>query len=825
MARLTRLIHGSTPAWITVLGLSGVGKTHLVAHTLEAEPGSIFVPLGEEHGDRDDRLTSSIEGRARLSDPERSASVEQVLARTRFLVIENGERLRPSERRELESWLGRHRNLRIVVTSRVATGAALETLFFLESLPVSPICGQITESPALRLLQTTLESHGGSHDERHLAEIAWELGGLPLALVLIAPTIATLGAAETLALLKNADAFEESSPLVQSLSVAWENTPPWMLEILRDLSTCEGACSLETVTVFAGARAAELVKALRSRSLIEVDRSLARVRFRIHPIVRKFVDRRTTETQRAEATARLDRHVLERASACWFGSSYTLDREWVVADSALIYGTMERVRSAASTTPEDLARAGLLALCMHGAGVPMRDPSAFAKQLSAPAVLRALGDRGECLLTRLIGQLGFWAGELESKRWLIRSQQLAREIGEGDGRAELVFSTTLQQCHRHLEERSMDQAGNAAANLRALLPQLAPMYYTGLAKAMDALSQRHTGDVDWLSTRLGEARRLVAEDGTTFQVAWLDSRLADLALDAGRLDEANVHAANALNSLEPTHPLHTYCASLVVMSRVAESSSAEQQLEQLAAQLEESGDPVQRYTMDVAELVLRLHQRRWSHAVTLTEGLLRTPFVDDASRVILGTGLAVAFSLEKHGARALDQIRSVSTLAETAAPIERFRRSVQRWLEGAPDEDSLRPIRPTALPFEATLIRAFLSGARSQDRKRQLVVGLSGAWVELPDGRRLALSSKPSMQRLLLVLVAAHPSGDLVSTDELFERAWPGESIRAESARNRVRVTLSRLRKAGFADLLERTSQGVRISPAVRIDTTTHSSS
>lgn len=823
VARLTCLLHQNTPSWITVLGLSGVGKTQLVAHTLENEPACVFVPLGEEHGTRDDRLTSSVEGHARLFDPGQSAVVEQVLARTRFLVVENGERLRPGERSLLEAWLQRHRRLRVVVTSRVATEAELETLFFVESLPLGPVDGSAVESPAFQLLGAVLRPHGGSYDERDLGEIARLVGGLPLALVLIAPTIATLGTAQTIVQLKDADGLAESSTLAQSLVVAWENTPSWMLEMLQSLSVCDGSFSLETVAVFAGTRATELVTSLRARSLLEVDRSEGRPRFRIHPIVHKFVVHRTTAAQVATARAKLDRHMLDRATACWFSSPYSLDREWVTGDSAILFGTLERVRNASPAPPQDLAKAGLLALCMHGCGIPIREPATFMEQLSAPAVLDALGERGECLLSRLIGLTTFWTGGDEHTRWLVRSQDLASKIGEGEGQAELLFSATMQKCHQHLERRATDEAQNAAAKLKALLPQLAPMHYTGRAKLLDALSQRHSADVDWLRKRFSEARRLVSEDGTAYQTAWLDSRLADFALDAGHAKEATLHAKNALSSLEPNHPLHTYCAAVAVMSLVTDPAAAERWLTNLAAQLEESGDPAQRHTMRIAELVLRLHQERWSHAVTLTEELLQSPFVTDASRAILGTGLAIAFALEEDKVRALTQIQSVASFGDKSALLDRFRRGVRGWLEHTPNKDSLPPIRPTALPLEATLIRAFLSALQPRRHERLLAVGLNGAWVELPDGRRLTLSSKPSMQRLILALVAAHPSGDPLSTDELFERAWPDESIRSDSARNRVRVTLSRLRKAGFADLLERTGRGVRICPTVQIDTSAHS--
>ncbi len=68
------------------------------------------------------------------------------------------------------------------------------------------------------------------------------------------------------------------------------------------------------------------------------------------------------------------------------------------------------------------------------------------------------------------------------------------------------------------------------------------------------------------------------------------------------------------------------------------------------------------------------------------------------------------------------------------------------------------------------------------------------------------------------VLLDAHESGHVLTTDQLFERGWPEESIRPESARNRVRVGLSRLRKAGFEGWLERTGEGIRLSSVLRVE-------
>ena len=73
------------------------------------------------------------------------------------------------------------------------------------------------------------------------------------------------------------------------------------------------------------------------------------------------------------------------------------------------------------------------------------------------------------------------------------------------------------------------------------------------------------------------------------------------------------------------------------------------------------------------------------------------------------------------------------------------------------------------------------------------------------------------MRRLLRALIEGHEAGVSLTTDELFERGWPNETIRADSARNRVRVALSRLRKAGFSEMLERTPDGMRLRPSLQI--------
>jgi hypothetical protein len=212
-----------------------------------------------------------------------------------------------------------------------------------------------------------------------------------------------------------------------------------------------------------------------------------------------------------------------------------------------------------------------------------------------------------------------------------------------------------------------------------------------------------------------------------------------------------------------------------------------------------------------------LNAENWSEAVTRTEQLLLAAPEDDVeSRLLLGIGLAITTRLETPSDVT---IPAVSDLPESGSwLLEQFRNATADWLAGTSARCAFSfSLRPTSTPLEASLMRAFIAGPVAYDARDALELGLDAAWVVLPSGERLSLSAKPAMRRLLMALIEGHRIGASLTTDELFEGGWPKESIRSDSARNRVRVALSRLRKAGFAELLERTPDGMRLRPSLEI--------
>jgi hypothetical protein len=57
--------------------------------------------------------------------------------------------------------------------------------------------------------------------------------------------------------------------------------------------------------------------------------------------------------------------------------------------------------------------------------------------------------------------------------------------------------------------------------------------------------------------------------------------------------------------------------------------------------------------------------------------------------------------------------------------------------------------------------------------------------------------------------------GRAITVGALVRAGWPGEAILPAAAKNRLHVTITRLRRAGLADILVRSEDGYLLDPAV----------
>jgi hypothetical protein len=99
-----------------------------------------------------------------------------------------------------------------------------------------------------------------------------------------------------------------------------------------------------------------------------------------------------------------------------------------------------------------------------------------------------------------------------------------------------------------------------------------------------------------------------------------------------------------------------------------------------------------------------------------------------------------------------------------------------------------------------------------------LLVSPEGRGVTLPDGTLINLSRRGSSTRLVLLgLAAASQEGRRAAPAEVFGVGWPGEKIRWESARHRVYVAISTLRKLGLDPYLDSNDEGYRFTLPVKM--------
>ena len=110
------------------------------------------------------------------------------------------------------------------------------------------------------------------------------------------------------------------------------------------------------------------------------------------------------------------------------------------------------------------------------------------------------------------------------------------------------------------------------------------------------------------------------------------------------------------------------------------------------------------------------------------------------------------------------------------------------------------------------LERCFIKAARVTLRVGPLV-----QWIQVNTQPRVALKRSALFRRLLTTLLEGHASkpGTPVLTATLLEAGWPGDRSKVASLENRLWVALSKLRRLGLEDVLERVEGGYRVPPDV----------
>ena len=164
--------------------------------------------------------------------------------------------------------------------------------------------------------------------------------------------------------------------------------------------------------------------------------------------------------------------------------------------------------------------------------------------------------------------------------------------------------------------------------------------------------------------------------------------------------------------------------------------------------------------------------------------------------------------------------RSVHQLLEDSSRDQEFldtsddARIALRLLRRANKLDSPSSLAPP-LPLEEATPESETRRATGQETV--LDVGEAFQWFRVPGGGKVSLSRRGALRTLFSALCRARLAGRALTGQALIEATWPGELLDRYTARNRLHVTITTLRKLGLREILAREEDRYFLAATLRI--------
>ncbi len=320
---------------VNLIGPGGVGKTRLAieaARRWEATGGHgdvVFVPLEAIQPPRP--VVSVLASRMALREhpgvPWRESALAALRARTGLLLFDGAEHYREEVAGLAAEFLASLPDLSIAVTSRVVLGMSGEVCWAVPPLDCPSVAAgapEIAASDAVRLFiaraSERLPGFSAADVSAHaVGELCRRMGGLPLAIELIAGWVGTLSMREIVqqrvALLEyDPPGAQGSRKLADVLRASYDLLQPGQQRTLRLLSVFVTPFTLADTQAVSGLseqEAAGAVRGLVDASWLVVTRSLEQNRFSMVEAIRDFAAVRLLEAGEAQEARR--RHAMHFA--------------------------------------------------------------------------------------------------------------------------------------------------------------------------------------------------------------------------------------------------------------------------------------------------------------------------------------------------------------------------------------------------------------------------------------------------------------------------------------------------------------------------------
>lgn len=808
---------------MTIRGVPGVGKTRL-ARALTAGFESCVVPLAEAERLEDVALALQAAAGSEARDEASFLALGRALAdEVELLVLDGAEQLRDELAGALPALLEGLAGTPVLITARRALDLPEERTFELGFL--DPRAARELFLDRARRLDPRF-----APDDDAVDDVVRALEGWPLALELAAGRAVRLGMASLDPGGASTDG-QAFTALDRAIAWSWDQLDELESAALARLSALPltwGRAQLEALLAPLGPPL-ELAERLRERSLL------------VHePPAGTRVPRAVQRTGRA----RLDDSTLDALLA-------RLAETLPVPDAPAAFG-----RPPTASAPRGLAHA-LLERALD------RDDRALLERAWLALRPTYLRHGPYASWERLLGRVRDAVGvstDPDGPDLMVRSA--LAELHGWRGRfaeaerlaAEILADVRSRGGHRELETVLLVRRGNALAALQRVdegmacfdeAQRTAPPGRPALAahlereRAQSMIVRDPTRAEAWVERALSVIRDLGDADLEAEALRWLAAcRLAQGAVDAARdaLSRAEAlggeptgrHAALLRLTRGVLHHVEGALDDAEADYRAVETPLAEAQVPLLEGALQ-----VLRGERCLEEGDDRAAEARLAHGLELLRPL--------------GEPLSLSWALAALGVAHARRHRlaSAERLLEDAHAVARRVDvpGLTAWLELRAHElalgrnggrGAIEDARNAARPAEDTggLVRVAMRLARRSLRARLermhdepsrpgLTVGPESRWFVRSDGEPVDLRRRPRLAMVLEAIVSARLADDVpggwLSLDDLFATAWPGERAVAGSDRNRVYVSLSRLRRLGMDGLLESFSGRVRIAPEASV--------
>lgn len=863
LERLAALL--ARPAWVTLVGLPGAGKSALARAALAAAGGESRVLLA------DDARSEDVPG-LRVAAGDRA--VIAVAAAPLAVLGEHVVRVAP-----------------LAVPSR---GASLE---------------EILASPAVRAVLRAAERAGAPIEPleplaTELAELARRTSGLPLAIELVGASLPVLPLATLTAMLARPGTLEmpagperpaRHASVLAALGPAIEALPADARALL-----VRAAPHVRGIEIADPRSALGPLRALIDAGLVERASDGVPPRYRAHALVGALA-LELAAADEAEAAHRAHAEAIaarlrEASSALWRTASPSaaaeiaalepdlealLERAEASRDSSrvphAIIASLDAARAAGALPPERLARLEALAALCPGSraevSIVLERARAEAREARAAEALHHL-DRAARIAEGLDGAA---RGEVALERGLhfrdvrrdYAAAQTAFEVAAGAGDPTLRIQALLAAggsgiwAERYGDAvRAFGDARRALAGLDA--PRLSAVVSTNLAIAWighwpgpivdpprtrvldDARRAVATFEAIGEARGAGVARQAVALTLTTLLrfeearaelhvmreriaqagdrrfLAVAHANLGDVALARGAWDEASAHLAQATEiarSLEDR-----------LLTAVAAASEGD-----LAWERGELGRA--RDSLSQARRLLEQDEEHASRlALVLAEQSALSPESVAASLLLRASELAGDESNVHRHCVAI--YAALAARRAGSADLEAEARDVLPWMRAWVALARVAPERRGGdghgLPFATWLAlrrfvralddgsrRALLEAAYQLDAPPgpTLLLDPERRAVRAPDGTWIDLSRRDKPFALLEVLAApSWTASRTFAVGALVERVWAGEKVLPDAGANRVYVAMAALRKQrSLRDLIQSEGEGYRLAPELEV--------